>query len=63
MEDPGLFGNAPLLWVLLIGVAFIMVIMWGALFFVLSVGTWVIARTRLRDEDPRRSRDDRDYRL
>ena len=58
MEDPGFS-----IWIIVILVAFMFVAMWGALFFALSFGTWVIAKTRLREEDPRRSRDDRDYRL
>jgi hypothetical protein len=45
-------------WIILILFAFLLVFMWGALFLVLALGTWVIARTRLReDHAPRPPRD------
>ena len=58
METPGFS-----IWIIMILVAMLILFMWGALIFVLSIGTWIIARTRLRDDAPRRPLDDRDERL
>lgn len=52
METPGFS-----IWILLILIALLFVLMWGALFLFLALGTWVIARTRARDGS-RPQRDD-----
>jgi hypothetical protein len=38
------------IWLLLILVALLFVVLWGALFFFLAFGTWFIARNKLPDE-------------
>ena len=53
METPGFS-----IWIILILVAFMFIFMWGALFLVLSVGTWFIAKARLRDDRRPPRRDD-----
>lgn len=53
METPGFS-----IWIILILIAFLFLFMWGALFLLLALGTWIIARTRLReDQGPRRPSD------
>lgn len=49
METPGFS-----IWIILILIAFLFLFMWGALFMFLALGTWIIARTRLREDQPRR---------
>ena len=51
------------IWIILILIALIFVVLWGALFFFIAFGTWFISRNRLPDERPRprRGPDDLDY--
>jgi hypothetical protein len=49
METPGFS-----IWIILILVVLLLLIMWGSLFLLLALSTWIIARTRLRDERPKR---------
>ena len=46
METPGFS-----VWILLMLFALLMVLLWGTLFLFLGIGTWIIAKTRLRDTD------------
>lgn len=50
MDAPGFS-----IWILLILVALVFVVLWGALVVLLAFGTWFISRSRLPDEDPRPS--------
>lgn len=43
------------IWVLLILIALMFVVLWGALFVFLALATWFIARTRLPDDRPKRN--------
>ncbi|MBI4213920.1 MAG: hypothetical protein HY534_06375 [Chloroflexi bacterium] len=58
METPGFS-----IWWIIILFAALLLVMWASLFFLLSIGTWIIARTRPHDDGPRRPVDDRDERL
>ena len=53
METPGFS-----VWILLILIAILMIMMFGALFLFLSVGTMFVARFGVRDDRPRPRRDD-----
>ena len=55
METPGFS-----IWILLILIAVLMIMMFGALFLFLSVGTMFVARFGVRDERPARPRRDDD---
>lgn len=48
METPGFS-----IWILLILIALLFLILWGALFLFMAFGAWIIARTRLPDDRPR----------
>lgn len=48
MDAPGFS-----IWILLILIALLFVVLWGALFVFLAFAAWIIARTRLPDEDAR----------
>lgn len=52
METPGFS-----IWILMILVALLFVFMWGTLFLFLALGTWIIAKTRLRDTDKPQRKD------
>ena len=50
------------IWVLLIFVAFLFIIMFSAIFFVMAFSTWVISRSRILEErPPGRRPDDKDF--
>jgi hypothetical protein len=53
-------SNGASIWVILILIALLFVVLWGALFFFLAFGTWFIARAGLPDDKPRR-RDPNDW--
>lgn len=46
MEEPGFS-----IWILLILMAFLFVVLWGALFVFLGLATWFISRSRLPGEE------------
>ena len=49
METPGFS-----IWILLILIALMFVVLWGALFAFLAFATFIIARTRLPEDNPKR---------
>ncbi|MEA2641154.1 MAG: hypothetical protein QOF51_2548 [Chloroflexota bacterium] len=55
METPGFS-----IWILLVLIALLFVVLWGMLFAFLAFATWIIARTRVPEEEPRR-RDPYDF--
>ena len=47
MDDLG-----PTIWIVLFLVALLFVVLWGAMAFFFSFGSWFILRARLPDKDP-----------
>ena len=53
-------GTGASIWIILILIALLFVVLWGALFLFLAFGAWFIARSRLPDEN-RAPRDPSDW--